>query len=477
MSSTHADGLPAARFQDRCGDPKLSRRSGLLAIATGLLAGCKSEPVVESQPTSVSSVPLRIGIYEPGDASSSGNGESLTVVDDGFADSIRRVWALASEQPIEIVPLNTPAVASGPDADSSAIEKAMASQALGVDVMIFPQRMLGTYVQFRCLVGLSAEVLTGFETELGKTLPSVRNGLGIYGGESYGVAGGAKVFAFLASDPEATCVDWEAYDAWVTANEGLAAEPLADGWAATSFLHRCATSLQRDWLFDRNTFRPFLDSQEYRDVLSLMKQTADRYVGDALDPAGIWRAIRQGTLSGGIGYEVSNADDEIVTEMDEPLDVSISNSPALTEATQIWFPPSTPIVALSVGCRQTDASKRMIGWLSGGEQVESLWRTTERFSPTRKRDISEANRQRPSSNYLRWLETRLTAVQVQTPLCVPFANQYHEALDDEVLACLAGRQSPEAALRSVSARWEAITDVVGRKQQTAAWKRARGFGG
>ncbi|MEM6468970.1 MAG: hypothetical protein AAF802_05325 [Planctomycetota bacterium] len=478
LSSKHTTSRIAAGSVHviRGGRTRFSRRSALVAIAAATLSGCRNEVDSPSESAeSTSSVPLRIGIYDPL-ASSTGDVSEAEAI----GESLSRAWSLASEQPLEIVALDVPTEAFDAKYDSDQVSDLFEQQAIGVDILVLPQTLLGTCAKFGCTASLSDQVLKSFEDDFGKLYPAVRNGLGIFGSKAIGVAGGAKAFAFLSSDPEAICQDWNAYHDWVVQNEGLAAEPLAEGWAATSFLHRCASTLERNWLFDRKTVKPLLDTEDYHGVLRQMLETASRYAGDQpLDPAAIWKALRSGRLRGGIGYEVSTVENEIASETTEPLDIAVSDSPAATPPSQIWFPSQTMIMALSSGCRQTDASKRLIGWMSGGEQVESFYRGSESFSPTRKASsvAGSQSSNRLTSNYMRWLDGRLQAVQVRTPLTIPGANLYRAVLDEEVRACLAGEKEPGIALRDASERWDSITESIGRENQVVAWKRAQGFGG
>ncbi|MEO1614689.1 MAG: hypothetical protein AAFV88_02495 [Planctomycetota bacterium] len=458
---------------------RLSRRASLIALAAGCIGGCRSDSTeqADTKPRS-SSVPLRIGVFDPmaRAADPSANETSWAAT---LGAAISRAWSLASEQPVEITPLPLPDAALQSEYDRAAVQDAFAAQALRADVLVLPQTLLGTCVKTQTIIPLPPETRDSFEEDYGRPYASVRNGLGNYGGDTLAVAAGAKAFAFLASDPEAVCQDWASYDQWVAGNEGAAAEPLTPGWAATSFLHRCATSLERNWLLDRRNAQPLLNLPEYESVLEQMKQTCARYQSPAMTPSEIWSAIRLGKLRGGIGYEVPSVEASVVAEADEVFDVTVSDSPATTPASRVWFPTQTLLVCLSSGCRQTDASKQLIGWLSGGEQVESLWRTTASLSPTRKPTaISDTQAGSQSkSTYLRWLETRLDAVQVQTPLSLPAAPLYCDALDARIRQCLEGAKSAKESLQAACEDWEQITESVGRESQIVAWKRSQGFGG
>lgn len=55
---------------------------------------------------------------------------------------------------------------------------------------------------------------------------------------------------------------------------------------------------------------------------------------------------------------------------------------------------------------------------------------------------------------------------------IPGSAQYEDALDLEVNRALAGEVTPQEALDSVAAKWDEITDTLGRDSQIAVWKQA-----
>jgi hypothetical protein len=330
--------------------------------------------------------------------------------------------------------------------------------------------------------------LDSFRKNYGKPFPAVANGLGSYGGETLAVAVGAKLFALLAVDSDPHCETWSEYHQWVADLQGNAAEPLAPGWAAVSFLHRCASTISGGWLFDQVTMDPIINGPQYISVLEQLAATAKLYKSEPKNPGEIWRAIRLGKLRGGIGYEVpektsftgesaetdpSGRENQTIEES-EQFDISVFNCPLETVTDRVWFGPRTPVASLSIGCRQTDASKRFIGWLTGGERIPLVRQQTACFSKTR----IDANRESsPStSGYSRWLARRLETPQVIPALILPGAHDYNEALDQAIQSCLTGKRSPTEALDDAGKAWQSITDRIGRKKQISAWMKTLGFG-
>lgn len=463
----------------------LSRRAtfGLLAagVLTGShLTGCNRDEVASNtDPTATggrSDVPLRIGLF--GSAAE--------------AEAIERAWSLSSEQPlaIEVVASITAASdpsASDPSADRSTVGRDSLREhwqdlAERTDVLLISQRLIGEVVEAQAAVEFQDEVLESFQNAYGKPLPAVANGLGNYGGRPWAVPVGAKAFALLTVDPDAHAETWAEYHALVESIGGNAAEPLAAGWAAASFLHRAATTVSRGWLFDRNTMVPEITEDAYRAVLTQMAATAKRYVQPDRTPQAIWSALRSGEIRAGISYETplsttlpDDADPAADVSDREVFDISVSTGPMETQTERVWFPQDTPLVCISSGSRQTAASKQFAGWLSGGEQTAAIWRQTRRFSGTRRSNEADAE---PRQNaYARWLLQRLQTLQVVPGLSLPGGSSYYDALDRQVRRCCRGEASAETCLAQASEQWESITERFGRNEQTIAWKRSLGFGG
>ncbi|QDV84286.1 hypothetical protein [Planctomycetes bacterium TBK1r] len=468
----------------------IDRRTAVSILAASVVAGCGdsgikstgtgADSATSSAQQARSEVPLRILIA----GSLLSDGQSV-------AESIRVAWSMTQDQPLNIEVFDG-SVSAGPVSDESAESSSsddavgksratdFAAQMLLADVAIAPQSYLGEIRAQDAAVRFSDELLKEYQTQYGKPFPAVINGLGDYGGNTWGIAVGAKVLALLALESEVQCDSWAAYHDWVEQLYGKAAEPLAPGWAGSSFLNRCASTFTRRWLFNRATMKPEIDSEDYVAALEQLAATAKRYPDSAMTPGQIWHAIRRGELAGGIGYEVPDAvndaeSDQRAADGREEFEVSVFDCPRETETDQLWLGPQTPLACLSSGCRQTSASKQFIGWLSGGERISTVRQQIGLFSQTR---TTPGNESSPSgSPYARWLAERLQTLQVTRGLILPGADRYYAVLDRQVRRCLAGEQSAAEALADAATQWDAITDELGREQQSVAWKRTLGFGG
>ncbi|KAA5546976.1 hypothetical protein FYK55_00715 [Roseiconus nitratireducens] len=450
-SSGAGSGAPQSR------SAQWTRRSALALLASVTAAGCgrsgaDSDDTAEAAPSIRRDVPLKVAwVGEPSDA-----------------EAIRVAWSMAVPQALEIEVISP--IREG---DSAMMEQ-IAERASQVDVAVFPQMAVGAMERTGAVVSFNEDTLQEYHDRYGKPLPAVQNGLGSYGGHTWGVAIGARLFGVLSIDQEFRPKTWSEYHDWVQTLEGRAAEPLADGWAATSFLNRCASSIERGWLFKRTTLQPVIDSEDYVASLTQMIETAGHYEGERKTPREIWHDLRRGRLRGGIGYEVATTAESGSEEaVGEEFAITVADCPVETQSDQLWFDPQTPLAAVSIGCRQTDASKQFIGWLIGGEGIASVREQVNGLSLTRE---SADDDLATSSSYTRWLSQRLQTRQVALGLLLPGAAEYYQALDRQIIRCLNGELKPGQALQAAATEWQTITDRLGRSDQIAAWRKTMGLG-
>jgi ABC-type glycerol-3-phosphate transport system substrate-binding protein len=436
----------------------------LASLVAAAAAGCNRATKDEAKKTSSAAprtdVPLRVAMM--------GSEEE--------ANAIRSAWNLAMPQPLEINlvdPIRAVADRSeGRDGATVALDE-FASRS---DILVFAQAMLGDLAKSNAIVDLNGQTTDQYESQYGRFYPSIGNGLGIYGGKRWAMPLGARVFALLVAGDDPRPETWRAYQELVVKYEGAAAEPTAAGWAASSFLNRCASTVRRGWLFSRSTMEALIDDPAYIDVLDRFAETAALYRTDADTPRKIWDAIRTGKLKAAIGFGMTDSGEmlESTAGESEVFDVTFFNPPQETDIDRLWFDVATPLAAVSSSCRQTAVSKKFIGWLSAGEGQSTVSNQIDGFSPTR---ISTDEQIGQRSPHGRWLEQRLQTRQAVTGLVIPGASRYYDALDQEVTACLSGERSAKQALQNARDRWESITESVGRREQTNAWRRAMGFGG
>lgn len=421
----------------------------LVASASAVLVtqGCsekKSETQVEKPVRR--DVPLRVAL----------------VGSDDDAERLQQSWAAVVEQPLDcsVLPLDR--------ADTSKWAAELPKLISKNDVAIMPQMAIADSASDDALLAFRDQDFANLETDLGVLRPACRS-QALYAGELVATPLGAKTPALVTSEESDPIKTWAEYDSWVESINGEAAEPLADGWVATMFLWRAASSVDASWLFSREAMAPELDSQPYVDVLTQMQKTASRYKGPRKDAATIWTELNAGKLRGGIAMEFPG--EESVAQL------TMSNLPGEQSATRLMLDPFSPVACITAACRQTDASKQFVAWLSGGEGSDSMRRQRPDFSSVRSAIVDADNMQQSqTSSYQQWLAGRLDTPITVSPLQLLSAADYYQALDEELIKVFNEQADPSEALKAAADRWRELTQKVGVKKQTRAWRRSQGLG-
>ncbi|GAA5510630.1 hypothetical protein [Novipirellula caenicola] len=430
---------------------QLNRRQ-LLATATGAaltFSGCTPRPEAEPQPTtSRSDVPIRIAMV--------GTSEE--------ADIVSRSWSSIDEQPLAITPVP---LARG-NTERQTMDRLIAETSKS-DLVIYPLLAVPELVHAEAIVPISEDQFEAMQTETGELYSAVRNGAARYADEFIGMPLGANQPALLSTAEVPPLASWDDYDRWVSKDlGGKANEPLAEGWAASMFLWRAASTISQGWLFSRNDFKPTLNEEAYVDALQQMIKTAAHYPEQRQTPAEIWGSIQSGDLMGGIGFAKNSSADE--------AEVGVSNLPGTDDKNRLLLDPYSPVISLSAMCRQSAVSKRLMDWITGGDGSEAIRRQISSVTTTRAMVQSEiAAEPRRQSAYETWLTQRLRTPVTLPPLQLFDAGEYYSVLDSAILEAIDGKIKAKPALDRVAKQWDAITERVGREKQLSAWRRAQGL--
>jgi ABC-type glycerol-3-phosphate transport system substrate-binding protein len=471
-------GLPAAS------GPALNRLSawwvGALVVLLTMVVGCdRSNQPVDEQTVEVptSTVPLRV----------------VSAASEGLNRRIEMAWRAVSDQPIEII-----ATTNG-NAQTEEGGTALSDAAPRADVIIFQNQSMGDLQADGALVPLPDVVLQSDAVDTESLLPALVGDLLTWGDQVYAIPLGS-VRPALWHDAEMDVpdsIDWDQYADLVRQTEaGKAAEPLADGWAAVSFLWRAVTLTRETWLFDRQTFQPVIDSPPYVLALEQLVEASQSYPSQPMSPDEIWVGLQQGSL------RIALAWPEIPGNTDPLQDSGAEQSLAMVpypSASQVyldgWNPsdgrtdsillaPTGLSVGIAASCRQTAASRSFLTWLVSREGHGSLRGGTWGLGPNRVQIDSDAT---PTSNlgliktdqeragFDAYLIQSLSTTAVRPTVRIPNASQYMEELDKRVLAAIAGDLTPQEALTETARAWDAITQRVGRRKQTNAWRQAQGM--
>lgn len=386
------------------------------------------------------------------------------------ADAIRRGWASVSSQQldIEVLPIQR---LSGTANETPSKEKAAAIRqddfdraANSSDMILGPSILLADWIAAKAIVPM-ADDATAKRVEA--FFPAIRSGVCRYAGQPYCLPLGSPVASLISAEPIESCDDWDAYDKRVQAWNGEAAEPTAPGWAAMTFLWRASRQVNR-WLFDQKSFESLIATADYVNVLHQMKLTFQRSKGPGLTPQEIAAQIQSGDLKGGIGFPANS-------DMRSTSALSFQPLPGQADSDSVLLDPMSPVIALSANCRQSTASKAFMLWITGGEGSDATRSQLESAFPVSPISNMESASSPATSAYGSMLESELSKPITETNFMILEGHRYYAALDRAVLDCLAGRSSAETVLQNASTQWDQLTERIGVKAQTRAWRRAKGM--
>lgn len=378
--------------------------------------------------------------------------------------AMRRAWSAVSEQPLTITPIEYDR------AKATGLATRIVAEAKQSDVIIYPIALGTELVAAEAITSFSDEFSAAVDRDRGSMLPALRNGLAIYADQIIGLPLGTPLPAIVSTDRVESVESWQDYDQLVADRwHGKAGEPSAPGWAAAMFLWRAADI--KGWLFDREEFRPLIDTDPYVQTLERFIATHDRYETKRQRPADVWSGIISGSLLGGISWQHENEAD---------VEVNAANLPESVTPGKVLFGPFASVTSLSADCRQSATAKRFISWISGDKSSESMRRQLFGASVNRAPSTSETH---PDSfaykvtNYDRWLTGRLSNPITRPTLQLQKSTAYYAALDQQVGRALDHEASAKEALDKVAKEWRTITQDVGVQKQLRNWKRVQGLRG
>lgn len=406
---------------------------------------------------------------------------------------------------------------------------------LDSDAIIYPSHLLGPLVQRGLLAPLSAEQLSDERLQWGEVFELLRRREAAWGSTTYALPFGSPVFVCYYRADLFQRVDRQAPRTWseyqklaeffsdraalgdlvaaeVTDWFGTA-EPLADGWAAVTLLARAAPYASHrghySTLFDFSTMQPLIDGPPF--VRALEELVAASRQGPAdpfrFDPGAARRAFWQGKCAMALAWPTSAGSGAADLEPAQrgnvrsrlEIDVGFVELPGSGDvfnvSEQTWEirreDEGSHVPLLSVAGRAgsvardsdiPEAAFELLLWLSGPEwsahvaadsEATTMFRTSHRDRATAwvEPQVSET----AAIGYAQVVEATLSRQQAVVALRIPGREAYLAALDEAVRRAVSREQTAAEALQQVAARWEEITDELGREKQGQAYRKSLGL--
>ncbi|MBA3480826.1 MAG: hypothetical protein H0T51_03330 [Pirellulales bacterium] len=365
------------------------------------------------------------------------------------------------------------------------------AEPLAGDLVIFPSRWLGALAEHSQLRPLRESLLESPELGLSDIFPAIRNGEMKYGGQTLALPLGSPpllVFSRLDSPDQMAGSQWT--------------PPLAGRAAAYTLLARAISyteSPQRaDALFSAENMTPRIGAPPFVRALSEIKEeTSAPDDATPVDFASGIQAVRSGNAVATLGWPGLLR--EATQPVDHPADEAAAFSP-LPVAEQVYsqsqadwenqtFP--QPVTLLGVEGRLVGACQssrnavsafKLCQWLASGDiavQLSSRSWGTLWFRASQARVYARwAGGQAAPDSSTPVTKVVAEALAVETPVMVPRVpaiDEYMDALAEAVRTAEPGEEAVNAALSEVAAKWEAITERLGRDGQARAYRRHLGI--
>lgn len=481
---------------------KFSTVAAAIALVAGTLAGCDEQKHTVADAAASATAPA-------GTISTASPKLRLLVVGDApLAQKITRLrgeWSARSGGLLDVSEMSL-----GDGAKAKSFE---------ADVVIYPSAELGSLVERRLIRALPAAWLDRPDYHKADLfeLPGLRETA--WGEETYAVPLGSPVlvcfyrtdlFERLNRKPPQTWGDYqqlvqifaEREKTKTSPSERFATlEPLASEWAGNTLLARAAAyAKHRDYysaLFDKDSLEPRIATEPFVRALSELVATAKLVPKAQLDytPADTRREFFAGNAAMALSWPTatdslppSPAVSMGFVELPGSADVFNPRS-RQWESRKPDDDPHVPLLGVAGrlgsivrGTAASDAAFELLVWLSGDEwsaQVSTASAATTLF------------RRSQLAHVERWVEPGISQAAARrygdvaagafsrpdwlfSPR-LPGHDEYMAALDDAVRSAVAGSASPAAALVEAAARWQKITDRIGRADQQAAYTRSLGL--
>lgn len=376
--------------------------------------------------------------------------------------------------------------------DSVSLEEFLTAERLVGDVVIFPSRQLGALVERDALRPLRATTLADPTFGLNDIFPAIREAEMKFGGQAYAFP--------LGSPPLMIFSEFGA--ALPKPAEYPVATPPTDGPSgAYSLILRglgYTESYRRsEALFDPANMAPRIAEPQFvRALVELTATNASRGDQPAIGFAEAMRLVGNDGAKSTLGWP-SAIDEEFAAEDGAaPRDVAFAAIPPTTETYShtrgAWERESNPsavvllgvegrLVGVTSGTRNAVAGFQLAQWLTTGDVATGL---SSRSTGTLWYRASQAG---ASGRWMKQLKvakeaepvTKLVAAALATeaPTLVPrilAIDEYLNHLAEAVRTAPADEATATVALEGVAARWEEITERLGRDKQTTAYRRHLG---
>ena len=471
----------------------------LLALAVILLAvGCEKKTaqrlrVVEDNTTSTVRVrPCNV----------------LLIGLDSLADPMERQWAARHETPLTIT-----------NVGRAEFEESNMEVANDINVLVYPADMMVDLIDNKKIDPLEDDFYDGDEFNKFALLKHYRKTGIRFDGKPFAATCGGPLFVQIYRDDilkaagQTVPATWQQLIKTQTVLSGSELEdgnsksvavPLAEGWAASSFLAISSPYVRQfgrlSVMFDRKTMKPTLESAGFVRALDELKVlSATNPQSLKMDPAAVYAALQSGQAAIGLTWPQAHqepsgdASQKVLDQLrvaslpgtDDFFD-SNDNRWIRRESGQsvtVNFHNMPGVMASNRRSRgRKQAAEQFIAWLTEPAIGEILFGQDRRCGPFRATHLAKieswGDPQSCAEFRESWAEVLGQAHEQSLIMIFPKiaqSGQYLELLDQGIRKCLLQDLPAEESLAEIAQQWESLTESIGRQKQLNLLERNESF--
>jgi ABC-type glycerol-3-phosphate transport system substrate-binding protein len=389
----------------------------------------------------------------------------------------------------------------------------------GVDVVIYPPELLGQLAHAEKIKPIPSSLWNSDEFNKNELLKHFRTSIVRYMSEPWAVPLGGPNFAMFCNQQAFESANVEPPDTWEEVERRLRKistedtpakidMPLAEGWAARSFLARVAPTIRQrgklSTLFQRRTMEPLIEGKSFSEALEQLKTVATERSID-LTPKSVFDLVVKGDSVVGFTWP-TRTDVEAAENDEEPAGEELAEQELIIlplPGVNKWFDDDRK--AWTTKADEEEVHVDLIGFggfvasVSAESQNETTsfeflqWVASKQISVIALSQSTETGPFRAShlGDVSRWTGTALTIDQTDAyadvisanhrrPLVlmfprIPAQQQYYKILDQAVREFFVSDQSAEDTLKEVADEWRKITESIGAVRQSRAIRKESGF--
>ena len=448
----------------------------------------------------------------------------LVVGDADVGERIARQWRALEDGELELVGMSVQDFVAN---DFKAPED--------VDVLVYPPNMISELVNRDRIRKVPGDLIQSPDFNKIGLLKHFRVSIIRHQGETWAVPLGAPNFSLLVNSAvvaeKFVPKSWSKMDRALSRVASFDEEnpdgiqypakvdmPLAERWAAWTFLARAAPSVcnrgKLSTVFDRGNIKPLINQRPFVEALEQLKSIASERSYE-LDPAGVFRLMQSGHSAIAMAWP-SVAFDPSLTP---PVDEAVSDGAATGDLNQNLTQSEFSVYPLPGALRWYDQkSQRWMIRAKSDEKRVGLIGFSGLVASVAKESLNEQT----AWGFLKWLPDKAISkvTMAESALSGPFrashlgemtrwtgdwvsetsafqyadvieqnhqrgvvlmfpripqASRYLEALDVAVRQVIAGELEAQAGLDAVALQWDDITDEIGRESQRKRLREVTGI--